>query len=446
MPHEEGTRLSAPDSAWLRMDEPVNLMTITGVLAFEKRLDFARLSELMGQRLASHARFRCRVREPRGTMGPPRWEIDPAFDLAWHVRRVALPAPADRAELQDFVSEQMSQALDPQRPLWCFFYVDNYRYGSALVGRIHHCIGDGVSLMQVMLGLSDTTEAGLEPQRPGTVVGAGAGAVVGSVKGEMATRPRASWLLPLRMAGSSVATLYRLLARPKDPATRIKGPLEVAKRCAWSAPIPLADVKAIGRGLQATVNDVLISAVGGALRRYLMDRGDNVDGLRLRAVVPVNLRPPDDLALLGNRFGLVFLPIPVGEADPLARLATVKRRMDRIKRSPEAFVTFFLLRLIGHTTPGIVSWAINLFGKKATAVMTNVPGPRQAMTICGERVDGLMFWVPQSGRLGLGVSILSYAGAVRVGIATDAALAPDPERIVEAYAGALDELRAAAAV
>jgi WS/DGAT/MGAT family acyltransferase len=251
--------------------------------------------------------------------------------------------------------------------------------------------------------------------------------------------------LPLRLAGSSVATLYRLLARPKDPATRLKGPLHVAKRCAWSAPIPLEDVKAIGHQLQATVNDVLISAVGGALRKYLMDRGDSVDGLRLRAVVPVNLRPPDDLARLGNRFGLVFLPIPVGEADPLARLATVKRRMDRIKRSPEAFVTFLLLRLIGHTTPGIVSFAIRLFGKKATAVMTNVPGPRQPISMCGEKVDGLMFWVPQSGRLGLGVSILSYAGSVRVGVATDAALAPDPECIVEAYAGALEELRAAAA-
>jgi WS/DGAT/MGAT family acyltransferase len=183
--------------------------------------------------------------------------------------------------------------------------------------------------------------------------------------------------------------------------------------------------------------------VAGALRLYLAEKGDDIDGLRLRAVVPVNLRPLDDLDRLGNRFGLVFLPLPVGEDDPIARLETVKRRMNRIKRSPEAFVTFALLRLIGFTGPGFVSWAINLFGTKASAVLTNVPGPREALRLAGKVVDGLMFWVPQSGHLGLGVSILSYRGGVRVGIAGDAALLPDPEVLVEAYSRALDELRAA---
>jgi WS/DGAT/MGAT family acyltransferase len=189
---------------------------------------------------------------------------------------------------------------------------------------------------------------------------------------------------------------------------------------------------------------VLLSAVAGALRRYLAARGDHVDGIELRAVVPVNLRAAHDTTSLGNKFGLVFLALPVGEADPLARVLATKRNMDAIKRSPEAVVIFGLLRVFGKTTASMLVTAVKLLARRASAVMTNVPGPRARIRFAGATIDGVMFWVPQSGRLGLGVSVLSYAGEVRVGVAADERRVPDPAAIVAHFHTALDDLLAAA--
>jgi WS/DGAT/MGAT family acyltransferase len=204
-------------------------------------------------------------------------------------------------------------------------------------------------------------------------------------------------------------------------------------------------VKRAGKRLASTVNDVLLAAVAGALRRYLARHGAVPHALRLRAVVPVNLRSADDAATLGNRFGLVFLPLPVGLDTPLDRLGALKRHMDAIKRSAEAYVVYGLLRFVGATAATIEGAAVSLLGQKATAVMTNVPGPQEPLYLCGSRIEDLVFWVPQSGRLGLGVSIFSYTGRVRIGIAADRGLIADPETLIADYHAALDELLRAAA-
>jgi WS/DGAT/MGAT family acyltransferase len=230
-----------------------------------------------------------------------------------------------------------------------------------------------------------------------------------------------------------------LLIGPDEPSL-FKGPVGVIKRAAWSEPLALTDVKSVSRAIGATINDVMISSVAGALRRYLDAREQDTDGLNLRAMVPVNLRAPGELDLddLGNRFGLVFLDLPVGIVEPLKRIAVLKKRMDAIKRTPEAAVAFGILGAIG-ATPGLVERTINrLFGMKATAVMTNVPGPREPLYLMQNRIRGLMFWVPTPASLGLGVSIISYAGEVMVGVGTDARLVPDPEEIVQAF---VDEFR-----
>lgn len=217
------------------------------------------------------------------------------------------------------------------------------------------------------------------------------------------------------------------------------------KRAAWSEPIPLERVRALGRATGGTINDVLMAAVAGALRRYLAGRGDRLDGVALRAVVPVNLRAAREAPTLGNKFGLVFLRLPVGEADPLARAAATRDSMDAIKRSPEAVVVFGLLRAFGRTTTALLVTAVTVLARRASAVVTNVPGPRGRLRFAGSTIDGVMFWVPQSGRLGLGVSVLSYAGEVRVGVATDERLVPDPGALVALFHAALDELLAATA-
>jgi WS/DGAT/MGAT family acyltransferase len=204
--------------------------------------------------------------------------------------------------------------------------------------------------------------------------------------------------------------------------------------------MPLDRVKACAKSHGATINDLLLAGVTGALRRYMEGRKAPADGLDIRAVVPVNLRPESDIIKLGNRFGLVFLSLPVGIPDRLERLHELKRRMDAIKASSEPLVIYGLLNAVGLTGPRVESVALQLFGSKATAVMTNVPGPREEIYLAGKPMRSMMFWVPQSAKLGLGVSILSYAGQVRLGVATDSGLVPDPVSIITAFQDEMEEM------
>jgi WS/DGAT/MGAT family acyltransferase len=247
-----------------------------------------------------------------------------------------------------------------------------------------------------------------------------------------------------RLGAGGTTAFGRLVLRWPDPKTIFKGPLGIPKRAAWSEPIPLADVKTIGKGLGGTVNDVLLTAMTGGLRRYLQGRGERVAGLNFRAFVPVNLRPPDAELELGNKFGLVFLSLPVGIADPVERLRELKRCMDGLKGSLEAPVAFGILNAIGMSPARIQDIVVNIFGTKGTAVMTNVIGPQERIYLAGAPLEAFMFWVPQSGRLGMGVSILSYAGQVWMGVITDEGLVPDPETIIAGFQAEFDELLALA--
>jgi WS/DGAT/MGAT family acyltransferase len=213
----------------------------------------------------------------------------------------------------------------------------------------------------------------------------------------------------------------------------LKGRLGVSKRAAWSEIYPIAKIKAAASRHGATINDILITAVAGALRDYLEERGEPVDELEIRAAVPVNLRPIERGLELGNSFGLVFVPLPISISGPFERLAELKLRMDRVKASSEAIVSFGVLNAIGVVPRQLHPPAIEFFGSKASVVMTNVPGPREPLYLAGRRIANCMFWVPMSGHLGLGISILSYAGGVMVGVAGDAGLVPDPGRIVIAF-------------
>ena len=452
-----GGPLSHVDAAWLRMEDRTNLMMVTGILVFEEPLDHRRVRSLLEKRLLVFDRFRQRVVGAPLGIGSPRWAEDEKFDIDAHLHQVALPAPGDQAALQLLVGDLMSTPLDMSKPLWQFHLVEGYRGGgraeaspstagrrvlspqikggSVLLVRLHHCIADGIALIQVLLSLTDPSA------RPGRVTGfrtpvaAPAGswlsAPLGAV-GSLLANPLE--LVELAQGGISIAdTLRRLVLLPPDPKTVLKGRLGVSKRAAWSEMVPLKNIKAAGVRHGATINDILISAVAGALRDYLEERGEPIDELEIRAAVPVNLRPIERGLELGNSFGLVFVPLPISISDSLERLAALKVRMDNIKASSEAIVSFGVLTAVGIVPRQLHPPAIDFFGSKASLVMTNVPGPKELLYLAGRQITNCMFWVPMSGHLGLGISILSYAGEVMVGVAADAGLVPDPGRIVGAF-------------
>lgn len=452
MTRKRSERFSMVDAAWLHMDEPTNLAVITGVMMFAQPLDFNRLRATLIHRLLPLERFRQRVVEPLLGMGLPRWETDPHFTLRAHLHRSALPAPGDQATLQDVVGDLMSMPLDITKPLWQMHYIENYGEGCALVARIHHCVADGLSLVQVLLSLTDTSadapwpEAKIPADRawsPMTALLKPARAALRQLSSGLETLAQPKRVVDLAKLGAgSVYEVGKLVLTPPDQRTLFKGRMGVTKRVAWSAPMPLTEIKSIGKATDSTVNDVLLTAVAGALRRYLEGRDEPVEeDLNLRALVPVNLRPLDEVNDLGNRFGLVLLSLPVGMEKPRQRLDELKRRMRALKDSPEAAVAFGILGAMGLTPADMANRLTRFFGLKASAVMTNVPGPRQPLYMAGEAVQNIMFWVPAPGRLGLGVSIFSYAGAVLVGIATDARRVPDPETLAAHFEAEVAQMR-----
>jgi diacylglycerol O-acyltransferase / wax synthase len=452
-------RMSGVDTAWLRMDRPTNLMVITGVMIFEDKLDLKHLKRALEERFLAFPRF---LQRPVHETGIYYWETDPHFDLERHVHRVALPRPAGKRELQDLTSDLASTALDPNQPLWQFHLVEDYLAGSALVIRIHHCYADGIALIRVLLTLSEGEEKprrkdggglfglGLEGWVPWLEPFTDASAKVLQWSSGFWKRYFEVVLHPSKaaeyaqMGAGMVMEAGRLLTMSPEPETRFRGEPGLSKRAAWSEPLSLAEVKAVGKTLGCSINDVLLATAAGALRAYLVAHRDKVDGLTIRVAVPVNLRPPEDADQLGNQFGLVFLELPVGVANPLERVYTVRTRMQALKTSPQPMLVLGLLAFAGMAPMAVQEQLVLTLGAHATAVMTNVPGPQQRLCFAGAEIADQIFWVPQSGNVGMGASILSYAGHVQFGLITDAGLVPDPERIVECYRDEFEKLQQAA--
>ena len=451
-------KMSAVDIAWLRMDRPSNLMQIVGVMIFDGALDEARLRAAIEQRMLGYARFRQVVSQQNGGYA---WCDDPDFDLDHHLRRAVLPGAGGQAELERFVADLASTPLNPSRPLWEMHLVDTSIGGQALVTRIHHSIADGIALVGVLLSMADDSPQPLPRStrktarnneahdpfwlamwRPAT------DAMLNGIR--LSTNLWAKYVglvtnplqaLEYSRLGTVIAgEIGKLALMPDDSPTRFKGKPGTSKRVAWSAPISLPEVKAVGRVLGCSVNDMLLSAAAGALRGYLADKGDAVEGVEIRALVPVNLRRPQDQGQLGNRFGLVALELPVGIENPLARLYATRDRMLALKDSMQAPLTLAILGAVGMAPKIAQAKVLDLLASKATAVMTNVPGPQQALYVAGARLRQPLFWVPQSGDIGMGVSILSYDNRVQFGLITDKGLVPDPEQVVARFASEFEKL------
>lgn len=463
-------RMSRVDTAWLRMDTEANLMMIVGVWLIEPALSLADLRTRAEGSLLLYDRFRQRVVED--AMGA-NWVEDDTFDIADHVVAETLAAAPGQSPLEALkarVGELAATPLDPSRPLWELRLIENLEPGrSAIITRIHHCIGDGIALISVMLSITDGGKP--PPQRPRRVNGAddaeadwfadallkpvtdltikaigltgdGMGKSIEFMSRQVAnpTQPLAGGMEAARIGYQVVSDAAAMALMPDDSPTRLKGKATPGKKVAWGEPLPLDEVKAIAQAFGASINDILLTCVAGAIGDYLRSHGDDPAGKEIRAMVPVNLRPMDQAWKLGNRFGLVPLVLPVGIANPVERLGAVRARMNALKGGYQPVMAFALLAVAGLLIKPMQAALLNLFAKKATAVMTNVPGPREPLAFCGRTVKQLMFWVPQSGDIGVGVSILSYAGGVQFGLITDDALCPDPEAVIERFQPEFEQL------
>jgi len=442
--------ISKVDIAWLRMEQPTNLMMITGVIVLDEAIDFGAFREVLTNRFLAFRRFRQKaVESARGCW----WEHDELFEPSAHIVRTALPGDAGKAELEELVSQLASTPLDKTKPLWQFHLVENYSEGPAIISRIHHCYADGIALVQVLLSLTESDpEKSLQlisPQswkkkqvkesnifRRLTAPARDGIDAVGHFSYKM-LEEMAQMLREPNLAGEYAGTAADLLAElanalllPDDPPSRFKGNLGVRKNVAWAEPIDLEEVKAVGKALGCTVNDVLIAVMTGALHRYLADCGDDPWDVTMRATVPVNLRPLEHARELGNHFGLVFLELPVAESNPLARVYRVADVMHELKNSRQAMMSLGLLALLGMGPATLQKPALELFSRKASTVLTNVPGPQEPLYMIGARIREMMFWVPQTGSVGMGISIISYNGKVFSGLITDNRLVPDPHNVV----------------
>lgn len=466
-------RLIGPvDTIWLNMDRPNNLMVIDSLMFLDGPVDWDRLVATITERLVDrYPVFRQRAVLSPTHVGPPHWEDDPDFDVERHVVRATLDGGGDAA-VQQYVADHAGEPLDRAHPLWQLHLIDGYDDGAVVFARLHHALADGIALARVLLSLTDDTPDPEPPESPedpdagyhdppmgilegafrvATAAGSAAGAVVSAVAGLggrlLHAAPR---LLDPHVVGDAFtqaertgAIANKLLLGP-HPHTPFSVPPGVRKQVAWCPPFPLEDVTDVGHATGATVNDVLVAAVSGALAAYTIERGGRPDDVA--TMVPVNVRPLDRPLprTLGNAFALVLLNLPLSVEDPLARIAETKRRMDVIKHSPEVMLTFGLIKAIGRTGPELERFFVDFFAGKAIGVTTNVPGPTEPRYLAGRRITRVLSWPPESGDQTMGISIFSYAGEVHVGFRADAGAVPDPERLVVAFEAEMDRLRSVA--
>lgn len=467
MSDHANTPLTGVDIAWLRMDSPTNLMIINAMIITED-MEFKDFRNTIVNRFLRFPRFLTR---PAQVSGEYVWEKDPYFDISNHVKQVALPGLADKQALQSYLADQVSVPFDDSKPLWQIFFVDNYIDGKAIILRVHHCYADGLALISVFNSITD----GSANVAPFTVAQAASNEespvehnyewpkyqrLIDSATeraeryAKLAKKLSGEGVNILRdqeamrgIVGDGVraaAELAQLATMPADPKRTFKGKLGVRKTCAWSDPVSFDKFHGIAKVVGCKINDLLLSCVAGAFREELIRAGEELDGRRVHVTLPVNIRPlektdvsenPDDL---GNQFGTVFAGLPVDIENPLERVYKIKHDMIALKQSLQPALSYGILYASGMLPKSIQNALTESFGNKTSAVLSNVPGPREPRYIAGSRIKEQMFWVPQTGDLGIGLSIISYGGQIQFGIVGDARILPNPERIVAQFVSQIE--------
>lgn len=457
-----GDRLTALDAAFYHLEHAGQLLHVGGIYTTDGPIDYRQLCADIESRLPEIPRYVQRVLPVPLLLGHPTWEHDPAFDIQNHVRRHVLRAPGDDAQLATLAGRLFAEPLARDRPLWELHLVEGYRgSAAAIVAKVHHCMIDGVSgvqLMGVMFDVSPTpAKREAPPPLPAPPPPPGAFSQMARALWEGVetswqhvqdvaglVRKPAALAATVRSGMRSVARVGRVLLQP-PPATPYNGHVSGLRRIAWHT-LPLNEVKSIKNRVGGTVNDVILTIIAAALRRDLERRGVEPDGLELRAMCPVNVRRREEHLALGNRVSMLFGSLPVGIYDPLERLRQVRATMSRLKREKESDHVTRVLDLV-EMIPAVVQVPLAhlpLVAVPINTVCTNVPGPPVSLFCQGRRLETMVPLVPLAQGVGLAFAILSYADTITIGIVCDPALVGDVTPIAEDIGAAHAELLAVA--
>jgi len=418
------------------------------------------LASLAG-RLPLVPRYRQKLRTVPLRLGRPVWVEDPHFDLRYHVRRTALPAPGGDQQLADLMARVMSQRLDRDHPLWEYWVAEGLAQDRwALISKLHHCMVDGISGTDLYRVIFDSSPEPAPPAVDNRTVGGEPSPLQLAAQAALDTV-----LLPVREAralGSAAADPGRAvrqaagtvraiakLAPALRPATgsSLSGRIGQQRRYTW-ARSSLDDVKKIKQALGGTVNDVVLTAISGGFRDLLLARGEQPEPHMIRSLVPVSLRAPGEENIYENRVSAVLADLPVQVADAVERLVAVQAELQTLKATNEAQVGEALVTLGRYTPFPLVSWWIRLaFGlpqREIVTVTTNVPGPRQPLYGMGRRLLEIIPYVPIATTVRIGISIFTYCGNVTFGITGDFASSPDLDVLARGIENGISELLAAA--
>ena len=405
--------------------------------------------------------YRKKLRTIPFRLGLPVWVDDPNFDLRYHVRQTALPAPGGDEQLRRLVARVMTQRLDRDYPLWEYWLVEGLDRGRwALISKVHHCMVDGVSgtdLYRVIFDASpepsppavDQRTVSAEPSDLALVAGAAVQAALIPLR---ESRALCATLASPARAARQAADAWRgtsALARSlwPAPASSLTGPIGRQRRYTW-ARASLDDVKTIKRELGGTVNDVVLTAISSGFRALLLARGEEPGPSMVPSLVPVSTRAPGEESIYENRVSAIVAELPVNVADPLERLAAVRTQMSALKASKEATAGEAMVSLGRYTVFPLASMFVRLAfsvpQREIVTVTTNVPGPRQPLYGLGRRLVEIIPYVPIATTLRTGVSIFTYCGNVTFGITGDYATTPDIEVLARGIEDGISELMAAA--
>jgi WS/DGAT/MGAT family acyltransferase len=408
-------------------------------------------------RLALVPVYRRKLREVPLRLGPPVWVDDPNFDLKYHLRQTALPAPGGDEQLAKLIARVMAQRLDRDFPLWEYWLIEGLADGRwALISKVHHCMVDGISGMdmyRVIFDLSPepappTVEPRTVPAEPGSLTLTASAAV------DMITRPArgaAALVNALTRPGDTVrqatqtARAVARLAGSAQPAaaSSLAGPIGRQRRYAW-ARASLDEVKTVKRELGGTVNDVVLAAISGGFRALLLSRGEQPAPHMLPSLIPVSLRAPGEENIYDNRVSVVLADLPVHLADPVERLAAIRAEMSELKAVGEASAAEALIALGRYTPFPLASLTVRLAyrlpQREIVTVTTNVPGPQQPLYALGRRLLEIIPYVPIATSLRTGVSVFTYCGQMTFGITADYASNPDVEVLARGIEDGLREL------